>query len=174
MSPDRLSRLTERERAYLRLVCNAHSSKEIALRFRVEPGTVDKALKSAMAKLGTSSRREAARLLMAAEEGQKLGCQPPSIEPAPRTGMIAGSGSDGDWRQATSNNAVREEQAPYWGSAPFDQAMRLPIPRYKGERNELKLGERLIWVGGIALGIVIIMAALTAIGWGAGRLISRF
>lgn len=166
MEPTRLERLTERERAYLRLVYNAMSSKEIALRYGVEPGTVDKALKSAMAKLGTSSRRSAARLLAEAEQPQKLAPQSERLVPPPQFATMAPSNEDWDWSR---RRAVREEQVPYL--AGFPSQLQFPIPRYEGDRNELAPSVRLAWIGAIALGIVVIASALIAIAWGAARMV---
>jgi len=174
MEPTRLERLTERERAYLRLVYNAMSSKEIALRYGVEPGTVDKALKSAMAKLGTSSRRAAARMLADAEQGQKLASQPQDLADAGKQGTIGPSAMDREWLAASMvRQAVREEQAPFWAARSFPEPLRLPFPRFEGDRNDLTIKSRLVWVGGIGLGLVIALAALVAISWGVSRMLGQ-
>ena len=165
MDRDGLSRLTERERTFLRLVAAAMSSKEIALECGVEPGTVDKALKSAMGKLGTSSRRAAARMLAEIELPQKLAPQSPSLVPPPELATMSRSDEDWDW---SPRRAVREEQVPYLAGLPGQ--LQFPIPRYEGDRNELQTGVRLAWIGAIALGIVIITSALIAIAWGAARI----
>lgn len=171
MEPTRLERLTERERAYLRLVYNAMSSKEIALRYRVEPGTVDKALKSAMAKLGTSSRRTAARMLADAEQGQKLAPQPEDLEQPMKAAIMQASDLDRDWSPiSSSREAVREEQVPYVAHMALAGGVRLPIPRHGGDRNDLTLRARLLWIGVISLGIVAIASSLIAIAWGSVRI----
>ena len=56
----------------LRLVARGMSSKEIALQTGFAPDTVDTYLKQAMAKLGASNRRDAARRLVEYEQSQKL------------------------------------------------------------------------------------------------------
>ena len=61
MDADRLARLTDKQRACLRLVYAHMSSKEIAPHLGVEPGTVDQYIKAAMRILGVSDRRAAAR-----------------------------------------------------------------------------------------------------------------
>src|ERR1044072_2814751 len=68
MDSDRIERLTDKQRACLRLVYAHMSSKEIAPRLGVEPGTVDQYIKAAMRTLGVSERRGAARRL-AEQEG---------------------------------------------------------------------------------------------------------
>ena len=174
MEPTRLERLTERERAYLRLVYNAMSSKEIALRYGVEPGTVDKAIKSAMAKLGTSSRRTAARMLADAEGGQKLAPQPQHLADARDQGTIGPFAMDREWPAASmARQAVREEQVPFWTTRSFPEPLRLPFPRFEGDRNDLTTKSRLVWIGGIGLGVVIALAALIAISWGVVRMVGQ-
>jgi DNA-binding CsgD family transcriptional regulator len=59
----RISRLTDRQRLCLRLVHAHLSSKEIATRVGIEPGTVDQHIKAAMLILGVCDRRAAARML---------------------------------------------------------------------------------------------------------------
>ena len=169
METDRLTRLTDRERTYLRHVGNGMSSKEIALQYGVQPGTVDSGLKSAMAKLGTSSRRSAARFLVA-WEAQKLAPQPEHLEPPAGSGIIAPSGLDRDWLSVPApEHRVREEQVPYQVSFYEAHGLRLPISRYWGDKNDLTLKARLLWIGAISLAVVLLASALVAISWGAVR-----
>jgi DNA-binding CsgD family transcriptional regulator len=174
MDQDRIQRLTERERAYLRLVGAALSSKEIARQYGIEPGTVDKALKSAMAKLGTSSRRSAARLLAADEGPQSLAPQARGLAAPALGGMMGASGTDRDWAASPmAEEAVREEQAVFAAAFPYPAARMLPFPRHQGERNELPAATRLLWIGGIAIGIVLALAALIATSWGVVRMVGQ-
>jgi hypothetical protein len=72
------------------------SSKEIALETGLSPQTVDTYIKTAMGRLGTSSRREAARKLAAEELSQKSGSPPNPLESGSgneNSGVAAGSGS---------------------------------------------------------------------------------
>jgi DNA-binding CsgD family transcriptional regulator len=173
MDAVRLDKLTDRERAYLRLVRNGMSSKEIALQFGVQPGTVDSGLKSAMAKLGTSSRRSAAR--MAADwEAQKLACQSQPLESLIGSGRMDPSELDRDWSAAPApEHRVREAQVPYEAWLQTAPGFRLPFPRYQGDFNELTQKERLLWIGAISLGIALIASALVAVSWGAVRVIGQ-
>lgn len=72
---DLIGSLSERQRACLRLVGRGMTSKEIAIETGLMPQTVDTYIKTAMAKLNAPSRRDAARMLLAAESGlpQDLG-----------------------------------------------------------------------------------------------------
>ncbi|MEA3042671.1 MAG: hypothetical protein QOJ53_292 [Sphingomonadales bacterium] len=63
MNHERLARLTEQQRVCLRLVFAHMTSKEIAPRLGIEPGSVDQHIKAAMRVLGAPDRRSAARML---------------------------------------------------------------------------------------------------------------
>jgi DNA-binding CsgD family transcriptional regulator len=65
MNGEQITKLTDSQRAYLRLVLEHRSSKEIAQQFGISAHTVDKRIKEAMRILGVSSRIEAARMLQA-------------------------------------------------------------------------------------------------------------
>ena len=65
--------LSEKQKICLRLVGRGMSSKEIAQETGLSPQTVDTYVKAAMARLGASNRREAARLLALADLSQKSG-----------------------------------------------------------------------------------------------------
>ena len=164
-----MARLTERERTFLRLVASNMSSKEIAQQFGIEPGTVDKALKSAMAKLGTSSRRAAARMLVQDEGGQKLAPQPAALA----HGWDEASNAERDWiPHSATSGAVREEQVAYRVLAPSWSGIGLPFPRYEGDRNDLTIGQRLVWIGLAALGIIVAVGTLITISSGVSNTIS--
>ena len=67
---DPLSRLTAQERECLRLVAEQRSSKEIAQALGISKASVDTYCNRARAKLGVGSRREAARMVLRALEGE--------------------------------------------------------------------------------------------------------
>jgi DNA-binding CsgD family transcriptional regulator len=67
-----IARLTEVQKKCLRLVAEAKTSKEIAIETDLTPMTVDQYLHRAMAILGTTSRREAARRFVEWESSQQL------------------------------------------------------------------------------------------------------
>jgi DNA-binding CsgD family transcriptional regulator len=74
-----IAQLTDRQRSYLLLVLDNHSSKEIAALTGASPRTVDKQLLKAMGILGVSTRFEAARLLKDPVEG---------VEPLPQVNAL--------------------------------------------------------------------------------------
>lgn len=67
----------------LRLVAQGMTSKEIAQQTGLSHQTVDTYLKTAMAKLKASNRRDAARALAEFEQSQKLGSPSPAVDPIP-------------------------------------------------------------------------------------------
>lgn len=85
MSQD-LERLSEREKQILRLLARGHEGKSIAALLDVSIHTVNERLREARRKLGASSSREAARLLLTHEDGRneprKFGDRKSGVEPA--------------------------------------------------------------------------------------------
>jgi DNA-binding CsgD family transcriptional regulator len=146
MDPERIARLTDKQRECLRLVYAHLSSKEIAPRLGVEPGTVDQYIKAAMRVLGVSDRRAAARMLAEYE------------------------------RMFHSQLAMREEQAPFDADSPDEAAeprFAFPIPGTKPEK--LGPLQRLIWIFAIMMAMALVFGvfiagveALSRIGRGVG------
>ena len=94
--PDSITSLPEGQKACLRLVAQGMSSKEIAKALDLTPQTVDTYLKASMSRLGASNRRDAARMLAAAEASQKLGSPPPTLaEPLPADDQAGATGETG-------------------------------------------------------------------------------
>jgi DNA-binding CsgD family transcriptional regulator len=79
--PKAVERLSERQKQCLRLVYERHTSKEIGRHLGLSFDTVDQHVKRAMQILGSSSRGEAARTLIAHESGhpQLLVTQPEGV-----------------------------------------------------------------------------------------------
>jgi DNA-binding CsgD family transcriptional regulator len=113
--PTAETRLTKGQKDCLRLVATGISSKEIAIRLKLSPKTVDTYVKQACDRLGTMNRRDAARQFLAEELSEKSRSEPPAlvlfepIEPEPaHTGEngqptkrgippVGGSPNDLDW-----------------------------------------------------------------------------
>jgi DNA-binding CsgD family transcriptional regulator len=157
MDTDRVERLTEKQRECLRLVYAHLSSKEIAPRLGVEPGTVDQYIKAAMRILGVADRRAAARMLA---EYEAKGSQPLVYH----TSDIAIVGdpamfgpSTGGRRQATSSEAMREDLAMFEVlPTPLLDSLKLPLPIRKGKPSNLSPLVRLGWI--FALLVLIALA----------------
>ena len=91
-----IATLPEGQKACLRLVAQGMSSKEIAKQLDLTPQTVDTYLKAAMARLGASNRREAARMLLADEASRKLGSPTAGLaDSGPMPDQLASTGSTG-------------------------------------------------------------------------------
>lgn len=135
MDEDALARVTEGQRACLRLVLHHMSSKEIARALGISRHTVDQRLKLAMRELGATSRVEAAKrfaALAGAAEHQSLACQSPDIE---------ASG-------VSPSLAAFPRERPVRGRAPLQEA-----------RHHESL-HRIGWIAAIAAGAAIAFAAL--------------
>jgi DNA-binding CsgD family transcriptional regulator len=88
--------LSEGQKACLRLVAQGMSSKEIAKALDLTPQTVDTYLKTSMARLGASNRRDAARMLLASEASQKLGSPSAGLaDPGQGHDQLASTGTTG-------------------------------------------------------------------------------
>lgn len=95
---ERAGGLPEAHKTCLRLVGRGMSSKEIARETGLAPLTVDTYLKQAIARLGASNRRDAARRLLELEASQKSGSQ--SLD-------LAGAGRGEDRKPPTSKKGWR-------------------------------------------------------------------
>ncbi len=171
MDADRLARLTEQQRACLRLVSANMTSKEIAPYLGIEPGSVDQHLKAAMRILGVGDRRAAARLL-AEHEGrllfQPLVYQSPELELAPHPATLAGSSESAEWR-GPLGGAMQEEQADFEAIASPSRSNRFrpPLPIRGGKPSDLSALQRLGWIFAIMLAIAfsfgVFLAGLEAL-----------
>lgn len=128
MDDARFSRLTERQKACLRLVRAGYTTKEIAARLGASPGAIDKTLKLAMAKLGVDRRSVAARMLESHEAGggyQPLA--PPRIDLPDQadTGRIASSPHREAMFESSEPMVVREERSRF---EPLSSARPAPAP----------------------------------------------
>lgn len=158
MNKDRLDRLTDKQRECLRLVYAHLSSKEIAPRLRIEPGTVDQYIKAAMRTLGVSERRAAARMLAEheAQTARPLVYQPLDIAQIGEPAMFVASF---EGRQAPSGGAMREEQAKFEILPPTPPAaFHLPLPIRGGRPHDLSPVKRLGWI--------LLLVLLTALSFG--------
>jgi DNA-binding CsgD family transcriptional regulator len=164
MDQDPFARLTDKQRACLRLVLMHRSSKEIARELGIGADAVDQRIKTAMRVLAAESRVEAARLL-AEHEGhpayQRPVYQTPDVVPDAAPGMFIPTANEGArGNREPAGLAVREEQAAFM-PLPWQTrgAIAFPLPLEGGERNGLGPWQRVGWIAAIAIG--------TAIGFGA-------
>jgi DNA-binding CsgD family transcriptional regulator len=155
MTDDRIARLTDSQRAYLRLVLAHRSSKEIAQEFDISAHTVDKRIKEAMRILGVATRIDAARILSLAEEpgpGRELGPQSPDLvssrnSAADMPSIFEGTGTGGystvDDRQMAGSRLEDGDSVP------------LPFPLFARPRRSLSLWQRAGWMIGLIIGLAL-------------------
>ncbi|QLC26854.1 helix-turn-helix transcriptional regulator [Parasphingopyxis algicola] len=136
MSIDPATLLTESQKTCLRQVARGMSSKEIARENGLSPHTVDTYIKQAMAALGVSNRREAARMLTRAAPSQKLG--------------------------SLSQAVAEPEYSSNLAAPPRPRSMRLiDLPRVGGEINDLSWTDRNYSIFKVAaFGVSVILAII--------------
>ena len=163
MDDKRLARLTDQQRTCLRLVSAGLTSKEIAPRLGIEPGSVDQHIKAAMRILDVGDRRTAARRL-ADYEGratQQLVYQPPEIAAGPWRGEMGASTENGEQQQRGASGAsLQEEQAPFAMSSMGMTA--LPLPVWGAKPHHLSWVKRLGWIVIVTIGIALAFGALVS------------
>ena len=149
----RVARLSAGQLDCLRLVNQHLSSKEIAAELSISPHTVDQRIRQALQILGVERRAQAARIVAQhSEPYQRLIHQTPYIEAGE-----AGSHSDG----AVSLQIRHADRAGRAGGAGFLTEQRSaslwsslqpPFATRSNPRNEMSVGQRLLWIVVIAIG----------------------
>ena len=148
-----VARLSSGQLDCLRLVDQHLSSKEIAVELGISPHTVDQRIRGALQILGVERRSQAARKV-AQELGpyQRLIHQSPHIEaPSDSDQSDAAVGFQirhADRAGEASGSGFITEQRPgfNWSSLP------LPFATRSHPRNEMSVGQRLLWIVLIAIG----------------------
>lgn len=173
MQPE-IAKLTDAEREVLRLWHRRASAKKIALQLGITHWAVNERLRSARRRLGVADSSEAARLLAEAEapetpEGSynRVVYEPQAVAAAAEFGPDRSR----ERQQATAaGKAVREVQADF-NVSPFVNRLgfRLPFPTHGKTRNDLTVSERLLWIGGAAVCIIVAVGTLITIGQGVTR-----
>ena len=164
MDATKVERLTEQQRACLRFVYVGMTSKEIAPRLGIEPGSVDQHIKGAMRILGVGDRRTAARLLAEHEQGgfQKLVYHSPEIAAAEEPAFIGASTGNGRQQQRRiSGDLLNEEQLPFEARSSA-RGTALPLPAWGARPHEFNWAQRLRWIVAAAVGIALAFGALVS------------
>jgi DNA-binding CsgD family transcriptional regulator len=153
MVAGRVARLSAGQLDCLRLVDQLLSSKEIANELHISPHTVDQRIRGALHILGVDRRTQAARLV-AQHCGpyQRLIHQSPYVEPDPQTVQPDGTVSiqirHADRAGGTGDAGLITEQRP----ASFRPSLQMPFATRSNPRNEMSVGQRLLWIVLIATG----------------------
>lgn len=163
--PAGFDRLTRRHRECLRGVRALKGSKEIAEELGIEKSTVDSYLTEAVRLLGARNRRDAAlrwseyeaQLDAPSDEEEKETSSDPTPDKIGGDSARLVPPADDPPPAAVPDEGFVRAAEPV-GAAPFRPAstgIRLPFRR-KGQRgNDLSVGDRLIWIQAITLGIAI-------------------
>ena len=141
--PQRTEDLSDKQKECLRLVHEGLTSKEIAVRLDLTPGTIDNYVNASLARLGLTSRREAARWLVTQEKAvvQQLYLQ---SEPVALSGFGDEQPGQADDRQ--------------------DQLVRLPgLPPVGGPDNELAMPQRILAISRIGFAAALLLIATVVI-----------
>jgi DNA-binding CsgD family transcriptional regulator len=152
MDASRFDRLTKRHRECLQGVRQLKGSKEIADALGIEKSTVDSYLTEAVKVIGARNRRDAALLLERHERElsptpDKMGAH--SVRLVPSADPLPSIASPDEFVVGQSGGDVRRP-----GEARF-AGFRLPYRRKGQTGNDLSVGDRLIWIQVIALGLAI-------------------
>lgn len=153
MIADRIARLSAGQLDCLRLVDEHLSSKEIANELKISPHTVDQRIRGALHILGVDRRSQAARLV-SQHRGpyQRLIHQSPYVEPDPASAQPESAVSlqirHADRAGGTGEAGFQTEQRP----ASYRPPLQMPFATRSNPRNEMSVGQRLLWIVLIATG----------------------
>ena len=161
-SPEaRVARLSAGQLDCLWLVDQHLSSKEIAAELNISPHTVDQRIRGALHILGVERRTQAARLVSRyspapfgsfATPHQRLIHQSPYVEAGPNSPQPMATVSHqirhADRAGGAGAAGFITEQRP----ATFRPSLQLPFATRSNPRNEMSVGQRLLWIVLIATG----------------------
>ena len=141
MERDAFDKLTERQKQCLRLVAAGKRSKTIGVALGISHLTVNQHIEAAKARLGASSREDAAQLLIAHERNgypERFTSVPASLADDDLSSRIRASAIADDALPPRSLDVVREEQTPYRAAGfGVDDLLRLPLRTPERPRNDL-------------------------------------
>ncbi|MBO9711910.1 helix-turn-helix transcriptional regulator [Sphingomonas sp.] len=158
-----VSPLSDTQRACLRLVARGYQTKEVARELGISPLRAGKHIQAAMEKLGVSSRRLAAQLLVQAEQGGvndspgQESTLPGPAEPVPF--VIPAE------RQERQPSGFREARAEFVFDYAPSPDPRLPLREPGSIRNDLSLWHRVFHILFLA---TVFMAAFGILAMGLG------
>lgn len=141
----RVERLTDSQRACLRLVLAHMTSKQIARELGISPHTVDAHLKAALKVVGASNRTEAA-LILASAEGDSA-CQPLAYQSLAMvnqqqsmafSGYEIGSGKDVDYAELAQSEREQTRNIVQDGIADTEE----PTNTFLENLNRLTIGSQ--------------------------------
>lgn len=153
IAAERVARLSDGQRQVLRMVDQHLNSKEIAAELGISPHTVDQRIRGAIRILGVARRQEAARLLGQAEGPyQRLIHQPPSIDASAKSAEPDEAISYKIRHADRAGGAGTAELITEQGEVYPRPLLVWPFATRNHPRNEMSVGQRLLWIVLIAMG----------------------
>lgn len=155
----RTEALSEKQKLCLRLVGQGLSSKEIAPIAETTYGVVDNIIASACLKLGVRSRREAARILLAEENGgvQQMHVQPSAVV---STDAVAEDSGQAE-RRGTTLTSLKNVIAALFS-----------LPPVGGQTNDLLKSDRAVGIARIGFASALLLIATIVIVQGVVQLLT--
>ena len=161
VAASRVARLSPGQLDCLRLVDRLLSSKEIAAELNISPHTVDQRIRGALHILGVERRNQAARLVAQhapseqeplSTPHQRLIHQSPYLEAdsirLQPEGTVSHQIRHADRARGAGAAGFITEQRP----ADFRPSLQMPFATRSNPRNEMSVGQRLLWIVVIAAG----------------------
>jgi DNA-binding CsgD family transcriptional regulator len=171
-----LSELDENQKLCLRLVAEGYTSKQIAQQTHLSAGTVDQYIFRANAILGAADRREAARLLLAAEQNAPLKrsqLKPGKLAGEPKHALMGAQGKN------LPDHSAHDSMVHHPGlshrelnPARFSSVLRRAMAVTGGEPHELNFRQKLVATSWVALATGGTLSALVAVGYWLNHLMS--
>lgn len=156
--------LSDTQKRILRFVLLHHSSKEIAKLLDCSPHTVDNHIKAAIGRLGAKDRYDAARMVATVEtdpERRALASQPSALERPLESSNALISPTHGENQSSEAshppdtNSVLKRDTDSTRGGYRL-----LPLPRYWGEENDLKFGQKLFRIACLTVALSLSFGAL--------------
>lgn len=183
MGDDRFDRLTERQRACLRLIYARHDAKSIARMLGITPEGVNYHLKESRRILGVDRSLAAARLL-AESEGQaayqSLIVDPmivelPAVSGNPHEADQVGDGTGGSDDHVLNEPAVAYRPPVSYRPSDYsaDPSFPWPFPTHRRRQNDLKPATRILLVLGCATLILALALVLLIMSHSAQQILTQ-
>lgn len=171
-----LSELDENQKLCLRLVHQGYTSKQIAQQTHLSSGTVDQYIFRANATLGVADRREAARLLSAAEQESQLKrsqLKSDDLAAGSACGLIGEQAENlPDLAPAENRAHPRRSISEAKDSGRVATMFNRVLSAVGGKPHELDFRQKLVATSWVALATGGTMSALVAIAYWLNHLMS--
>ena len=157
----RIARLTPGQLDCLRLVNEHHSSKELAAGLHISPHTVDQRIRAALHILGVERRSQAARLVSRHAPAAPAAGTTPHQRLIHQSPYVEADHINLQPEDTVSHQIRHADRAGGAGPAGFiteqrsaelRPSLQMPFATRSNPRNEMSVGQRLLWIVLIAVG----------------------